>query len=135
MPIVVDASVTTAWCFEDDATEQTDAILDRLRDDEAVVPNLWQLEITNVLLVTERRGRIGEAQVVRFLDLLSRLPIRIDAAPTDVTAVLATGRRHGLTAYDATYLLLAERLAAPLATLNAKLGASARNAGVDLLIG
>jgi predicted nucleic acid-binding protein len=135
MQMVIDTSVTMAWCFEDEATDDTDAALDQLQDDEAVVPPLWQLEVTNVLLVAERRARITEAQATRFLDLLLRLPIRVDASQTDVPAVLAAGRRHGLSAYDAAYLVLAERLAAPLATLDHKLITASRNAGVPLLIG
>ncbi len=134
MPMVVDTSVTMAWCFDDEASHETDAVLDRLQQDEAFVPAVWQLEVTNVLLVAERRGRMTEAQATRFLDLLLRLPIRIDASQTDVTAVLATGRRHGLSAHDAAYLLLAERLGVPLATLDNKLVSAGRAAGVRLLI-
>lgn len=135
MPMVIDSSVTMAWCFEDEATNDSEAILDRLVHDEAVVPGLWEFEVGNVLLVAERRGRITEAQAARFVDLLTQLPIRIDASPTDITAVLAVGRRHNLSAYDAAYLVLAERLAAPMATLDDKLATASRNAGVELLIG
>jgi predicted nucleic acid-binding protein len=134
MPLVIDASCTMAWCFEDEATAETDALLDRLLHDEAVVPGLWELEVTNVLLGAERRRRITEAQAARFFDLLMQLPIRIDESPTDVTAVLAAGRRHDLSAYDAAYLVLAERLAAPLATLDDKLAIAGRHAGLELLI-
>lgn len=135
MPIVIDASVTMAWCFDDEATPMTDGVLDRLRDQEAFVPALWQLEVANVLLIAERRGRITEAQATRFLDLLMQLPIRIDQSLTNVAALLAAGRRHRLTAYDAAYLLLAERIGAPLATLDSNLIAAALTAGVELSIG
>ncbi len=135
MPMVIDTSLTMAWCFEDEATDDSDAILDRLVDDEAVVPSLWEFEVTNVLRGAERRARITEAQAARFVDLLMQLPIRIDASPTDVTALLAAGRRHDLSTYDAAYLVLAERLAAPLGTLDDRLATAGRNAGVDLLIG
>lgn len=135
MAFVIDTSVTMAWCFEDDATPDTDTVLDRLRDEEAVVPNLWRLEVANVLLVAERRGRISEAQAMRFVGLLDQLPIRIDPAVPDLTAVLGAGRRHALSAYNAAYLGLAERLAAPVATLDSQLAAACRTAGVALLIG
>jgi predicted nucleic acid-binding protein len=135
MPIVIDASIAMAWCFEDEASNATDAVLDRLRDDEAVVPALWRLEVTNVLLVAERRDRITEAQSTRFLDLLLQLRIRVDPSATDPNAVLAIGRRHRLSAYDAAYLLLAERTASPLATLDRRLSAAAMAAGVELLLG
>ena len=135
MPIVIDASVTMAWCFDDKATPMTDGVLDRLRDQEAFVPALWQLEVANVLLIAERRGRITEAQATRFLDLLMQLPIRIDQSLTNVASLMAAGRRHRLTAYAAAYLLLAERIGAPLATLDSNLIAAALTAGVELSIG
>jgi len=58
-----------------------------------------------VLLVAERRSRITEAQATRFLDLLTQLPIRVDSTPVDSGAVIAAGRRHGLSAYDAAVLV------------------------------
>jgi predicted nucleic acid-binding protein len=133
--LVIDASVAMAWCFEDEATTAADSVLDRVRDDETVVPPIWPLEVGNVVLVAGRRGRLTEAQASRFLELLAQLPIEIDAAPTDPPAVVATGRRHSLSSYDASYLVLAERLGAPLATLDQRLAEAARQAGVRLLIG
>jgi len=133
LPFVVDASVTLAWCFEDEATPYTEAILDRLSDDSAVVPALWELEISNVLLLGERRGRLTESQSARFVALLAQLPVLLDTASVDMVAVLAAGRHHALTAYDAAYLVLAEREGLPLATLDAKLLAAAQAAGVAVI--
>lgn len=132
MALVVDASVTMAWCFEDEASDEADAVLDRLRSEDAVVPELWQLEIANVLLVAERRGRVTEAQASRFLELLAQLPFRVDHDGVDSTALIAAGRRHGLSAYDAAYLVLAERQGAVLATFDEGLRAAAESAGVPL---
>ena len=39
--LVVDCSVTMAWCFEDECDDLADAVLDRLADGEAWVPSLW----------------------------------------------------------------------------------------------
>ncbi len=135
MAFVVDTSVTMAWCFEDEATDATEVVLERLQQETAVVPPLWHLEVANVLLVAERRGRIKEAKAGHFLGLLAQLRIEIDQAPTDSSALLAAGRRHGLTAYDAAYLVLAERLALPLATLDGRLAEACGTAGVPLLVG
>jgi predicted nucleic acid-binding protein len=131
---VIDTSVAMAWCFEDEATLATEAVLDLLRDDQVVVPAIWSLEVANVLLVAERRGRLSEAQASRFLELLAQLPINVDTSPTDMAGIVATGRRHTLSCYDAAYLLLAERLGATLATLDKPLAKAARKAGVQLLI-
>ena len=131
---VIDTSVAMAWCFQDEATQATEAVLDLLRTDQAVVPAIWPLEVANVLLVAERRGRLSEAQASRFLELLAQLPINVDTSPTDMAGIVATGRRHTLSSYDASYLLLAERLGATLATLDKPLAKAARKAGVQLLI-
>lgn len=132
MPVVVDASVTMAWCFEDEASPDADAVLDTLVHDTAVVPALWSIEVANVLIVAQRKGRLTEAQAVRFLDLLAQLPVDVDTSPPDRAALVEAGLRHGLSAYDASYLLLAERLGAPLATLDAPLSQACRDAGVTL---
>ena len=131
---VIDTSIAMAWCFEDEATEETDAVLDRLRDDEAAVPAIWPLEVANVLLVAERRSRLSEAQASRFLELLTQLPIEVDDAPRDLAGIVAAGRRHKLSSDDASYLVLAERLGASLATVDQQLAKAAERAGVKLLV-
>ena len=135
MPFVLDASVALAWCFEDEATAETEAVLEQLAEDSAVAPSLWELEVINVLLLAERRGRITESQTARFVALLTQLPILIDSAGADMASVLAAGRHHGLTAYDAVYLVLAEREGIPLATIDGKLRVAAQAAGVPVLGG
>jgi len=131
---VIDPSIAMARCFEDEATQATEAALDLLRTDQVIVSAIWPLEVANVLLVAERRGRLSEAQASRFLELLAQLPINVDTSPTDMAGIVATGRRHTLSSYDASYLLLAERLGATLATLDTPLAKAARKAGVQLLI-
>jgi hypothetical protein len=90
-----------AWCFDDESTPATEAILDQLLTEPATVPAIWPLEVSNVLLVAERRSRITEVQASHFLQLLFQLPITVDAGPADPTAILAIGRRHKLSAYAA----------------------------------
>lgn len=131
---VIDASVAVAWCFEDEATDASEAVLDQLRTDHAAVPAVWPLEVANVLLVAERRGRLSEAQGLRFLELLAQLPIDVDDSPTDKAGIVAAGRRHELSSFDASYLMLAERLGTSLATLDRRLAQAAGNAGVLLTI-
>ena len=46
---VLDASVTLAWCFEDEANAHALDILERLEEGEAVAPALWVLEVGNAL--------------------------------------------------------------------------------------
>jgi predicted nucleic acid-binding protein len=132
MLMVVDASVTISWYLADEATATTQSILQRLGESEAIAPVLWWFEIRNVLLVNERRVRLHVTQTAAILAHLARLPITLDRDPAG-DAVLALARAHRLTFYDATYLELALRRAAPLATLDRRLAAAARTVTVPLL--
>lgn len=111
-------------------------LLDRLRRDEieARVPAIWPAEVTNGLLVAEAKNRIREADVATLVSIVADLPITVESPGIRLTGsiTLPLARKHGLTVYDASYLELAERLGAPLATLDAHLRKAARAAGVPL---
>jgi len=132
---VLDCSIAAAWLFEDEARPETDDLLDLLRDDGALVPNLWHLEVGNVLIQAERRGRITAAQIATRLELLASLPIATDGE-TDVLAfreILTLARAQALTTYDAAYLELALRQGIPLATQDKALVRAAIAVKVDTL--
>ena len=132
MVFVLDASVAVAWAFADEEHPMAAAALALLRSDEGHVPSLWWFEVRNVLIVNERRGRLRETDTVLFLRSLARLPIIVDHAPEN-EALLSLARRHGLTVYDAAYLELSKRQAAPLATLDVVLAQAARRENVPLV--
>jgi predicted nucleic acid-binding protein len=123
-----------AWCFEDECDELADAVLDTLADGEAWVPSLWPLEVANVLVAAERRRRLTAADSARFVELLMGLPIVVDDRSHEraLSQVLAAARQLGISVYDASYLELAMRLGATLATRDAQLSAAAATAGVPL---
>ena len=131
---VVDCSVAMAWLFHDEATPKTAALLNRLATETALVPGWWFIEITNVLAMTGRRGRITPTQSDAFIADLGKLGIeRDDEAPDRAfTHLLALCRTHRLTSYDAVYLDLAVRRNLPLATLDGDLRKSARKLGIRL---
>lgn len=133
---VLDASFTFQWLFEDEASPEADAALASIRLGGAVVPALWPVEITNVLGIAERRGRLTPDGVVGALALLRSLPLDVAGPPAlaEVGGVLELMRRHRLTAYDATYLELAIRLRLPLATKDRELLAVASAVSVPLFV-
>jgi len=133
--LVVDASVALTWCFEDEASPATDAVLDQVKGEGAIVPSLWHLELGNVLLSAERRGRTIQGGVVARLALMAQLPITIDAetAGRAWREILALARAERLTAYDAAYLELAVRRGLPLATKDEALRGAAKRVGVPVL--
>lgn len=132
---VVDCSVAMAWLFHDEATPKTTALLDRLATETALVPAWWFIEITNVLAMAERKGRISPAQSDAFIADLSKLGLeRDDDAPDRAfTHLLVLCRTHRLTSYDAIYLDLAIRRSLPLATLDDDLRRTAKKLGLSLL--
>ncbi len=130
--LVIDASVALAWCFEDESREFADQVLERLVETAGLVPLIWPLEVGNALIGAERRGRLSQAESERFLELLRRLPIRIEPASLTylLGEVIALAREQGLSTYDAVYLDLAMRSGLPLVTLDAALQQAALRCGV-----
>ena len=118
MSFVLDASIALAWCFEDEQTPQSSVLLNKLSTEQAVVPELWPLELGNILLNAQKRHRITAAKVAEFFALLDAIDIHIDKE-TSTRAfheIYALAQSQSLTTYDATYLELAMRLGLPLAT-------------------
>ncbi len=133
---MIDASATLPWCFADEATAATEALLERLRSgDEAIAPAHWPTEVMNGLIVAVRRSRITFSQVLQFAEALASLPIHVEAPtpPALWGSLLALAADTGLTIYDAAYLELAMRSASPLASLDGDLQRAARNAAVPLI--
>lgn len=132
---VLDSSMTLAWCYEGEQTPQTQAVLLRLNSAEAFVPSLWPLEVTNSLLVGERRGRLTQAKVAQFVAVLESLAIYVDdQTPSHAFGqTLMLARAHALSTYDAAYLELALRRALPLASLDGDLIKAAQALGVPVL--
>ena len=118
---VPDVSAVCAWCFEDERTESSEALLIRLPECELCVPALFLWELGNVLLMAERRGRITAADRNRFLALVVQLDLGIDPADPNVVW------------HDAAYLELAMREGLPLASRDNALLEAARTCGLELL--
>jgi predicted nucleic acid-binding protein len=131
---VVDNSVVMSWCFKDETNNYADTVLERLTESAAVVPSIWSLEVVNVLLVAERQKRLSESDSIRFLTLLSQLPIFVEyERPEMMKELLALARSNNLSSYDASYLDLAMRKGFPIATLDKRLIEAARRIDVQIL--
>jgi predicted nucleic acid-binding protein len=132
---VLDSSVTLSWFFEDERSDRTDRLLERLEAESAAVPGLWYFEVANVLWIGERRGRTTPARSAQFVAELEGLAIVADDEPPALAfgRVLDLARSERLTAYDAAYLELAMRLGVPLATKDEALGGAATRLGVVVL--
>lgn len=134
MSLVLDASTTLAWYFDDETTPETDAVLEQVARAGAVVPSLWRLEVANAFQMALRRNRITRSYRDEVLAQLRDMPISIDPE-TDAqawTATLSLSERFSLTLYDATYLELAHRQNLPLATRDQELRSAANSLEIKL---
>ena len=133
--LVLDTSITMTWCFADESSPTSAGVLRRVEAEGATVPSLWPVEVANALLVGERRRRLTEADLSRFLRLLHALPLRIEevAWPTVLGPVRVLARDQRLSVYDASFLELALRSGLPLATQDQRLRAAAERVGLELV--
>jgi predicted nucleic acid-binding protein len=122
------------WCLPDE--DGTDQIQQAVAKSGAIAPAHWPLEVANALLMAVRRQRINTEFRNAALRDLAALPITLDAE-TSARAwheTLRIADTYRLTAYDAAYLELAQRLGLPLATLDAELRVAAQSLGATVLL-
>lgn len=112
--IVIDASAVVLGLLNDGDARAV------LRDGTVACPHLVDSEVTHALRSQVLRGDLDAAHAGRAIDVWSRLGL----TRHDVHGLL--GRiwemRENLSAYDATYVALAEALDVPLVTADGRLG-------------
>ena len=133
---VLDTSVTMAWCFDDESNPYADAVLESLAENTALVPEIWLLEVSNVIVTAERRKRMTKADSVRFQELLKELSIQVENSTQQriFGENLDLAREQNLSTYDAAYLDLAMRSGCSIATLDNALKQAAKHCGVALYL-
>jgi predicted nucleic acid-binding protein len=134
---VLDASVALRWFLDNPLPAYAKRVRQLLiKGDRALVPALWHLEMSNGLVVAERRKLLSPSDVDRALLDLEQLVARTidtDSALVPVAQGFSNARAFKLSAYGAVYLDLAKQEKLPLASLDERLRAAARPAGVALL--
>ncbi len=115
--LVVDASVL-ATALADDAGDG-DRARARLRGEALAAPDLVNLEVTSVLRGRLAGGHISARRAELVLTDLVALPL--ERWPSLRLIPRCWELRDNLTVYDAAYVALAEALAVPLLTADARL--------------
>ena len=131
---VLDASFALCWCFDDEATPQTESTLTSLENQEAIawVPAIWRYEMLNGLGKGVTRGRLTRDKALLFWQEVQALPVRVaDVAVNETLLELAL--KHNLAVYDACYLSLTQASRLPLATVDGKLQQAAESVGVQVI--
>lgn len=121
--IVVDASTLLEVLLRTPAAESAEA---RLFEERQTLhaPHLLDVEVTQVLRRYANAGEINERRGSEALADLADFPIR--RYPHGFLMTRVWSLRHNFTAYDATYVALAEALNARLLTRDRRLVAAVR---------
>lgn len=111
--IVADTNLVAYLVLEGERTEAARRV--RMRDADWRLPPLWRSEFLNVLATAVRASVLGQDAALRAWEIALDLFGLCEAEPGG-TDVLKTALRHGISAYDAQFVRLAERLGVTLVT-------------------
>ncbi len=98
--------------------------------DLLIAPQLLLAETANVLLRKCRRGELSSSELRELLQAVESLPIRYFEHESLLQTACVIAEAHGLSAYDALYLALAERHGARVLSNDARLETVARGMGL-----
>jgi predicted nucleic acid-binding protein len=120
---VVDASVAAQVVSPEPLTAQATTLFTLLNGGQAVlhVPDLFYLECANIFWKKQQRGVCSASQAVQALSDLLALPLMSSAHAALAVDALKLALALNITAYDACYLVLAERLGVSFITADQKL--------------
>ncbi len=112
--IVVDANVVLPLLREDTLTGASQDV--RAVAPDWAVPPLLKAELSNALLKDVKAGFLTIDRAVQAAGTAADLISKARLVDPSLADVLVTAHRSGLTAYDATYVVLARSLGVPLIT-------------------
>lgn len=128
--IVLDASAAVDWLLQTAAGQR---IENRIysRNETLHTPHLLDLEVTQVLRRLARQGVVSVNRANEAVQDL--LDLRITRYPHTLLISQIWRLRHNFSAYDAAYIVLAEKLGAALITRDGQLAsASGHTARIEL---
>jgi predicted nucleic acid-binding protein len=129
---VVDASVAAKLYFTEDHSDLARAVL-RVAD-HLIAPELLFIEMASLAAKQARRGLAPSAAAANAVN--SVVDLIDEAAPLSGLAprAFALAEAHGFSAYDATYLALAEARGLRVITADDKLARKAAETGLSHLV-
>ena len=116
---VIDTSVVLKWYLADEQDgEKALGLLNKYISNELhiLAPSLLEYEVINALVIAKKRGRIEEETLLSAIDGFLGLGIELKNLSMFSTRVLHFCKVYNRSAYDASYLALAEEDGIPLIT-------------------
>lgn len=128
--IVLDASATVDWLLQTSAGRHIEQRIYSAKN-SLHAPHLLDIEVTQVFRRLVREGAVSAQRADEALQDL--LDLRLVRYPHWLVLPRVWQLRHNLSAYDAAYVALAEKLGAPLITRDGRLAiASGHAATIEL---
>jgi predicted nucleic acid-binding protein len=119
--IVLDASAAVDWLLQTSAGRRIETRI-YSRSESLHTPHLLDLEVAQVLRRLVREHVVSAQRAYEATEDL--LDLRITRYPHFLLLPLIWQHRHNLSAYDAAYIVLAEKLGATLITRDARLASA-----------
>ena len=131
--VVLDSSFVLEWALDQKKSRERRALFELILSQPVVVPSIWLLEMGNVLVQSQKSGALS-VPLEKAVAALWNLSVTVDDTRPETAwgPVVELARRHRLSVYDASYLELARRRKALLATLDAALIEAAHKEGVEV---
>ncbi|MFN2382792.1 MAG: type II toxin-antitoxin system VapC family toxin [Gemmatimonadota bacterium] len=129
--LVLDASATIELLLDSTSADRIRERLSRV-DESLHAPHVLDLEVAQVMRRMARLREVSPARARGVLDDLAALALT--RYPHTVLLARIWQLRHTVSAYDAAYVTLAEVLAAPLLTRDARLASTRGHDAVIVLI-
>lgn len=124
---VLDASVGIKLFIEEEFSDKVQRLFTRLAEDsraEIHVPDLFYIECANILLKYTRRYKRPLEDSLADIEDLSKLALETTSTAELIEDALSLANEKNLTAYDACYAVLAQKLELPLVTADAPLASA-----------
>ena len=121
---VLDASVGIKLFIEEEFSDKVQDLFAKLAENsqtEIHVPDLFYIECANILLKYTRRYKRPIEDSLADLEDLNKLALTVTSTADLIEDALLLANERNLTAYDACYAVLAQRLNLPLVTADAPL--------------
>ena len=128
--IVLDASAVVDWLLQTTAGRQIEGRI-YSRSESLHVPHFLDLEVAQVLRRLARESQISSERAGEAMEDL--LDLRVTRYPHSILLPRIWQLRHNLSAYDAAYVVLSEKLGATLISRDKRLAsASGHTAQIEL---
>lgn len=130
--LVVDASVAAQLFITEDGSDAARALADS--DARFVAPDLVLVELANVAVKRLRRGDIPHSLAEHMVGAARSLFQDLVPAASLMGRAFELAVQHGLSAYDATYVALAEARGCDVVTADLRLIARAATASLSVSV-